>query len=477
MSFDKLGLENGLLDSISEKGYEKPTPIQEKSIPVILDGRDVLGGAQTGTGKTAAFALPMIQLLNKSEREGRYPRALILTPTRELANQVEESILQYGANYDLTSTTVYGGVSYTKQIEKLTKGVDIIVACPGRLLDLAKQGHAVLENIEILVLDEADRMLDMGFSFEINRIMKMVPEKRQTLLFSATYSDEIKELAERFLENPEMVEVSPRNKTADNVDQLVYPVRKEQKYELLSRLIRWEKWTRALVFTKTKVGAETLKDYLLKDDIKAKAIHGNKSQAARDYALEDFKNGEVDILVATDVAARGLDIDHLSFVVNFDVPQAPEDYVHRIGRTGRAGKEGIAISFVSAGEQDFIRKIERVLKIKIEVREIDGFRQETREELECAKVLEKIKKEKKAKKAQEDPTPKVQADTMVEAKEADNRIKRKNHHPEMIKIEVKTEIRKSGMMKTVENQAAVQIQRTKVQEKENFPERVREAAK
>ena len=398
MSFNKLGLDEGLVSIVKEKGYITPTPIQEKSIPIILSGRDVLGGAQTGTGKTAAFALPLLQLLEKSEAGKSSPRALVLTPTRELANQVEKSIVEYGANRGLVSTTIYGGVSYAPQVKILESGVDIIVACPGRLLDLAKQEKAVLDNIQILILDEADRMLDMGFSFEIKRIMAMLPQKRQTLLFSATYSNEIKELADKILDNPEMIEVSPQKKTADNIIQVVHPVRKEQKRALIAKLIKREKWTRTLVFTKTKFGAENLKDYLLKEDIKAKAIHGNKSQAARNYALEDFKSGEIHILVATDVAARGLDIDDLPHVVNFDMPLVAEDYIHRIGRTGRAGKRGIAISFVSGEEQPLLWKIERLLKTKIDVEELDGFRQETKAELDSAKILKGLKDKKKSEK-------------------------------------------------------------------------------
>jgi len=403
MSFDNLGLNESLLNTVKEKGYTEPTPIQERAIPVILKGRDVLGRAQTGTGKTAAFALPMLQLLGKSQRVQCPPRALILTPTRELANQVEQSILEYGESTDLVSTTIYGGVSYNPQVKRLNDGVDIVVACPGRLLDLAKQRQVVLDNVEILVLDEADRMLDMGFSFEISRILKMIPEKRQTLLFSATFSDDIKKLADKVLTDPELIEISPQNEAAENVDQVVYPVRKEQKRVLLSKLIRTEKWSRALVFTKTKFGAENLKDFLVKDGIEVKAIHGNKSQAARNYALEDFKNGIVNVLVATDVAARGLDIDDLPYVVNFDMPIVAEDYIHRIGRTGRAGKTGVAISLVSREEQPLLWKIEKLLKTEITVAEIDGFRQETKAEFESALVLQKIKAKKKDDKFKKKP--------------------------------------------------------------------------
>jgi ATP-dependent RNA helicase RhlE len=403
MSFDNLGLNDNLLNTIREKGYTEPTPIQEKAIPVILKGRDVLGRAQTGTGKTAAFAVPMIQLLGKSKRTQCSPRALILIPTRELANQVEQSIIEYGESTDLVSTTIYGGVSYNPQVKRLNEGVDIIVACPGRLLDLAKQRQAVLDNVEILVLDEADRMLDMGFSFEISRILQMIPEKRLTLLFSATFSDEIKKLADKVLTDPELIEISPQNEAAENVNQVVYPVRKEQKRVLLSKLIRKEKWTRTLVFTKTKFGAENLKDFLVKDGIKVKAIHGNKSQAARSYSLEDFKNGIVNVLVATDVAARGLDIDDLPYVVNFDIPIVAEDYIHRIGRTGRAGKTGFAVSLVSREELPLLWKIEKLLKTEITVVEIDGFRQETKAEFESAQVFQKIREKKKDEKFKKKP--------------------------------------------------------------------------
>ena len=403
MSFDNLGLNDNLLNTVREKGYTEPTPIQKKAIPEVLKGRDVLGRAQTGTGKTAAFALPIIQLLGKSQRIKCPPRALILTPTRELANQVEQSIVEYGESTDLVSTTIYGGVSYNPQVKRLNDGVDIVVACPGRLLDLAKQRQVVLDNVEILVLDEADRMLDMGFSFEISRILKMVPEKRQTLLFSATFSDEIKKLADKVLTDPELIEISPRNEAAENVDQVIYPVRKEQKRVLLSMLIRREKWSRVLVFTKTKFGAENLKDFLIKDGIKVRAIHGNKSQAARNYSLEDFKNGTINVLVATDVAARGLDIDDLPYVVNFDLPIVAEDYIHRIGRTGRAGKTGVAISLVSREEQPLLWKIEKLLKTEITVVEIDGFRQETKAELESAQVLQKIRAKKKDDKFKKKP--------------------------------------------------------------------------
>ena len=376
MPFESLGLEAELVRAVSMRGYTKPTPIQAKAIPAILGGSDVLAGAQTGTGKTAAFTLPMLQLLKGRARKShapRAPRALVLTPTRELAAQVGDSVKTYGRNTKLTSTIVFGGVGINPQKDKLRRGVDVLVATPGRLLDHAGQRTVDLSKVEMLVLDEADRMLDMGFMPDIKRILKLLPEERQNMLFSATYTDEIRRLADGLLNNPEMIEVASRNTAAELVSQVVHPVERTRKRALLSHLIKDGDWTQALVFTRTKHGANKLSKQLATDGIRATAIHGNKSQAARTQALSDFKRGRVKVLVATDVAARGLDIEKLPHVVNFDLPQVAEDYVHRIGRTGRAGTEGRAVSFVSADERYFLMSIEKLLKRSIDVEKIDGF--------------------------------------------------------------------------------------------------------
>lgn len=377
MSFELLGLKAELLSAVQAQGYTVPTPVQAKTIPVILEGRDVLAGAQTGTGKTAAFTLPMLQLLSADGQlgpRGRAPRALVLTPTRELAAQVADSVRTYGKNLRLHSAVVFGGVGINPQIDALRRGVDILVATPGRLLDHAGQGTVNLSKVEILVLDEADRMLDMGFIHDIKRIMKLLPAKRQNLLFSATYNDEVKRLADGILHNPEQVEVARRNTAAETVSQVVHPVGQTRKRELLSHLIKEGDWQQALVFTRTKHGANRLATQLLKDGINSTAIHGNKSQAARTKALADFKKGAVRILVATDIAARGLDIDSLPHVVNYDLPNVPEDYVHRIGRTGRAGASGMALSLVAHDERDLLRGIQKLLGRNIEVQEIPGFK-------------------------------------------------------------------------------------------------------
>ena len=374
MPFKMLGLKAELLSSVKRKGYAVPTPIQTKAIPVILDSRDVLAGAQTGTGKTAAFTLPMLQLLSREDnRGGRFPRALVLTPTRELAIQVGESVRVYGSTLRLRSTVVYGGVGINSQKETLRRGVDILVATPGRLLDHAGQRAVDLSHVEILVLDEADRMLDMGFIHDIKRIIKLLPVKRQNLLFSATYSDEIKSLADGLLKNPELIEVARRNSPAELVAQAVHYVGKNNKRRLLAHLIKDGDWSQALVFTRTKHGANKLSKQLEAGGIKAAAIHGNKSQAARTKALDDFKKGRVTALVATDVAARGLDIDALPHVVNYDIPHVPGDYIHRIGRTGRAGSEGVALSLVSREERHLLRDIEKLLKKSVAVKIVEGF--------------------------------------------------------------------------------------------------------
>jgi len=377
MSFDTLGLSAELLRAISEQGYNEPTPVQSKAIPIVLDGKDVLAGAQTGTGKTAGFTLPLLQRLNENPvSNGRRPvRALVLTPTRELAAQVGESVQTYGRHLPLQSAIIFGGVKINPQIAKLRRGVDILVATPGRLLDHASQKTVDLSQVEILVLDEADRMLDMGFIHDIRKIMAMLPgkDKRQTLLFSATFSNEIKQLASRLLNNPELIEVARQNTTADTIAQRIHMVDKNRKRELLSHMIGAHNWRQVLVFTRTKHGANRLADQLGKDGLTAAAIHGNKSQGARTRALADFKTGKVRILVATDIAARGLDIDQLPHVVNFELPNVPEDYVHRIGRTGRAGNEGEAVSLVCVDEHKLLHDIERMLKRELPKEAIEGY--------------------------------------------------------------------------------------------------------
>ena len=373
MSFTKLGLKPELLRTITARGYKIATPVQAKSIPPILKGSDVMAGAQTGTGKTAAFSLPILQLLNDTPKKGKNPRALILTPTRELAAQVLEFIQNYGKNLTLRSTVIFGGVNIRPQISKLKNGIDILIATPGRLLDHVGQKTLSLSNIEILVLDEADRMLDMGFANDLKKILKLVPAKRQNLLFSATYSSEIKGLADSILKNPVLIDVSTRNTTADTVKQVVHPVAQDQKRVLLSKLIREGKWEQTLVFTRTKHGANHLVKSLLKDKITATAIHGNKSQAARTRALAEFKTGKLRVLVATDIAARGLDINLLPHVVNFELPDTPENYIHRIGRTGRAGANGKAISLVCTEDNYELHAINKLLKRNLPIERIEGF--------------------------------------------------------------------------------------------------------
>ncbi len=367
MTFNNFGLLAELLRAINEEGYETPTPIQSQTIPFILEGGDLLAGSQTGTGKTAGFTLPLLQnLMQKGGSKNRpVVRALILTPTRELAAQVEESVRTYSKYLPLTSTVVFGGVNINAQINKLRHGVDILVATTGRLLDLYAQKAVDLSHVEMLVLDEADRMLDMGFIHDIKRILHILPKKRQNLLFSATFSDEIKRLAEGLLNNPHVIQVAQRNTTAQGVSQTIHPVDSKRKRELLSFLINSEKWKQVLVFTRTKHGANRLSKQLETDGITSVAIHGNKSQGARTKALADFKQGQVRVLVATDIAARGLDIDQLPYVVNFDLPNVPEDYVHRIGRTGRAGNEGKAVSLVCIDEHKLLYDIERLLKCEL----------------------------------------------------------------------------------------------------------------
>ncbi len=378
MTFKSLGLSNALLKAINKKGYLEPSAIQEKAIPLILEGKDVLASAQTGTGKTAGFTLPMLQLLTTQSKWKRRPlRALVLTPTRELAAQVYNNVREYGEFVDVRSTVIFGGVNAKPQISTLRNGVDILVATPGRLLDLHNQKALSLARIEILVLDEADRMLDMGFLRDIKKILALMPKKRQNLLFSATFSNEIKKLAGNFLDHPVMVEATPENTTAEKVDQKVYRVDKSKKTAMIIQLISDGNWEQVLVFTRTKHGANKLCKKMIGHGITAMAIHGNKSQTARTKALAGFKKGEVRVLVATDIAARGLDIPLLPHVINFELPNVPEDYVHRIGRTGRAGASGEAISLVAQEEKDYLKDIEKLLNFRIPSEIVKGFEPDT----------------------------------------------------------------------------------------------------
>ncbi len=374
-SFDSLGLSAALLRGVAEAGYTEPTPIQSKVIPVVLEGRDVLGGAQTGTGKTAGFTLPMLHRLSAAAApQGRRGvRALILTPTRELAAQVEESVRRYGKYVPLRSAVIFGGVSINPQTAMLRRGVDVLVATPGRLLDHASQGNVDLRSVEIFVLDEADRMLDMGFLPDIRRVLALLPQKRQNLLFSATFPEDIRNLANKLLDKPTLIEVAPPNATADRIEQLVHFAEKGEKRALLSWLIGKGNWRQVLVFTRTKHGANRLAEQLEQDGLGAAAIHGNKSQGARTRALADFKSNNVRVLVATDIAARGIDIDQLPHVVNYELPEVPEHYVHRIGRTARAGREGVAVSLVSNDERPLLKGIERLLGQRIPLGSTEGF--------------------------------------------------------------------------------------------------------
>ena len=377
MSFDRLGLRPELLKAVNTRGYTAPTLIQAKAVPVILDGRDILARAQTGTGKTDAFALPMVEILGRKNGNGRHPRALVLTPTRELALQVAESIKGYARKVSMRCTVVHGGVGINPQIARLRRGIDICVATPGRLLDLADRRHLNLSRIEFLVFDEADRMLDLGFSEEISEILDLVPVERMTMLFSATYTTQIRDLAGRMLRNPKHIEVTPGTTAAESVIQKVHLVERSHKRALLIHLITRGNWSRVLVFTRTRYGANTLTEGLAARGLRAAAMHGNKSQSFRTRTLREFKNGEIPILVATDVAARGLDISGLPYVVNYDIPSIPEDYVHRIGRTGRAGVSGIAVSLVSHDEKRHLQAIEKLLKQKIPVEEVRGFTEDS----------------------------------------------------------------------------------------------------
>jgi ATP-dependent RNA helicase RhlE len=378
MSFEDLGLRPEILRAVAEQGYTEPTPIQAQAIPVVLEGRDMMAGAQTGTGKTAAFTLPLLHRLatqaSTSTSPARHPvRALILTPTRELAAQVEESVRKYGKFLPLKMTVIYGGVNMNPQIEALRTGVDIVVATPGRLLDHVQQRSINLSKVEFLVLDEADRMLDMGFLPDLKRILDLLPAQRQSLLFSATFAEEIKRLADSLLRDPVLIEVARRNTAAETVTQVAHPVDKERKRDLLAHLIKSQDLRQVLVFARTKHGADRLAHQLDRDGIRADAIHGDKSQPQRTKALSDFKEGAVRVLVATDVAARGIDIDHLPCVFNYEMPNSPEDYIHRIGRTGRAGTQGDAVSLISGDEIKILAEVERLIKREIPRRIVAGF--------------------------------------------------------------------------------------------------------
>ena len=387
MTFEDLNLAAAIVQAVREHGYETPTPIQAEAIPAVLAGRDLLGGAQTGTGKTAAFILPMLQRLSTGERAknkfgGVAIRALVLTPTRELAAQVEESARVYGKHLSLTSTVIFGGVGMNPQINAMKRGVDILVATPGRLLDLQQQGFLDLSGVQMLVLDEADRMLDMGFIHDVKKILALVPKEKQSLLFSATFSDEIRDLASNLLKDPLHIQVTPRNTTVQRISQVIHPVGRGKKKALLVHIINQHSWSQVLVFTRTKFGANNVAEFLTKNGIQAMALHGNKSQGARTQALAGFKSGDIRALVATDIAARGIDIDELPHVVNYEIPNVSEDYVHRIGRTGRAGKSGEAVNLVSLDEEGFMMDIERFTKQQIPVEIFQEFMPEPGERAE-----------------------------------------------------------------------------------------------
>ena len=378
MTFDELNLAPAILKAVHETGYETPTPIQAQAIPAVLAGHDLLAGAQTGTGKTAAFTLPMLHRLSQSAAPknkfgGKGIRALVLTPTRELAAQVEESVREYGKYLDINSTVVFGGVGMNPQIDRVKRGVDILVATPGRLLDLQQQGFLDLSTVQVLVLDEADRMLDMGFIHDVKKVLALVPKDKQSLLFSATFSDEIRDLANTLLKNPQSIQVTPSNTTVQRISQVIHPVGRGKKKQVLLHIIQQHNWSQVLVFTRTKFGANNVAEFLTKNGVQAMALHGNKSQSARTQALAGFKSGEIRALVATDIAARGIDIDDLPHVVNYEIPNVSEDYVHRIGRTGRAGATGEAVSLVCMDEEGFMMDIERFTKQQIPVQIIEGF--------------------------------------------------------------------------------------------------------
>jgi len=387
MTFEELKLAPAILQAVQEQGYTSPTPIQSQAIPLVLAGHDLLAGAQTGTGKTAAFTLPLLQRLSEGEpTPGQFGtrgiRALVLTPTRELAAQVEESVRTYGKYLDVRSTVIFGGVGMNPQINRIKKGVDILVATPGRLLDLQQQGFTDFSTIEFVVLDEADRMLDMGFIHDVKKVLALLPDGKQSLLFSATFSDDIRELANGLLRNPQSIQVTPSNTTVQRISQVIHPVGRGKKKQALLHIIEQHQWSQVLVFTRTKYGANNVAEYLSKNGVTALALHGNKSQGARTQALEGFKNGDIRALVATDIAARGIDIDDLPHVVNYEIPNVSEDYVHRIGRTGRAGREGQAVSLVCMDEEGFMMEIERFTKQEIPVQALEGFGPEEGEKAE-----------------------------------------------------------------------------------------------
>ncbi|WP_348683992.1 DEAD/DEAH box helicase [Acidovorax soli] len=378
MKFEELNLAPAILKAVLEQGYETPTPIQAQAIPAVLAGHDLLAGAQTGTGKTAAFTLPMLHRLSQSAAPknkfgGKGIRALVLTPTRELAAQVEESVREYGKYLDINSTVVFGGVGMNPQIDRIKRGVDILVATPGRLLDLQQQGFLDLSTVQVLVLDEADRMLDMGFIHDVKKVLALVPREKQSLLFSATFSDEIRDLANTLLKSPQSIQVTPSNTTVQRITQVIHPVGRGKKKQVLLHIIQQHNWSQVLVFTRTKFGANNVAEFLTKNGVNAMALHGNKSQSARTQALAGFKSGDIRALVATDIAARGIDIDELPHVVNYEIPNVSEDYVHRIGRTGRAGNSGEAVSLVCMDEEGFMMDIERFTKQQIPVQVIEGF--------------------------------------------------------------------------------------------------------
>ena len=387
MKFEELNLAPAIVKAVLEQGYETPTAIQMQAIPAVREGHDLLGGAQTGTGKTAAFVLPMLHKLSqgaapKNKFGGLGIRALVLTPTRELAAQVEESVQTYGKYLELSSTVIFGGVGMNPQISRVKKGVDILVATPGRLLDLLQQGVLDLGQVQMLVLDEADRMLDMGFIHDVKKVLAVVPKEKQSLLFSATFSDEIRDLAATLLKNPQSIQVTPRNTTVQRITQLIHPVGRGKKKALLAHIIQEHNWSQVLVFTRTKFGANNVAEFLTKNGIQAMALHGNKSQAARTQALSGFKSGDIRALVATDIAARGIDIDDLPHVVNYEIPNVCEDYVHRIGRTGRAGADGTAVNLVCLDEEGFMQAIERYTKQNIPVQIVEDFMPEPGEKAE-----------------------------------------------------------------------------------------------
>lgn len=427
MSFQSLGLSDALLKAVSKKGYTTPSPIQEKAIPKVLEGRDVLASAQTGTGKTAGFTLPMLQLLTRSEYRRKRPiRALVLTPTRELAAQVYDNVKEYSEFLDVRSTVIFGGVNQKPQVRTLRQGVDILIATPGRLLDLQSQGEISLSKIEFLVLDEADRMLDMGFVRDIKKVISLVPKKRQTLLFSATFSKEIKALANNMLYKPVLVEATPENTTAEKVNQTTYRVDKSKKTTLVTKFIKEGNWDQVLIFTRTKHGANRLSQKLVKAGITSAAIHGNKTQNARTKALGGFKKGDIRVLVATDIAARGLDIPLLPYVINYELPNVPEDYVHRIGRTGRAGASGQAISLVGVDEKEYVRGIEKLLGERLPSNIVPGFEPtDTIEELK-AKATENKQRHRNSRSSKPKNTSQKSEGSNSNSRNSRNRRRRRN---------------------------------------------------